>query len=87
MEKVTYSYARQNLSTILDTIIDDAEVFYIKRKNGKEIAMVDSNEYESLLETAYIFSTKDNTNAFLKGLNQAESSEGEEIDLQNYLDS
>lgn len=87
MEKITYSYARAHLSSILDTIIDDAEVFYIKRKNGKEIAMIDSNEYESLLESAYIFSTKENTSAFLKGLGQAESSEGEEIDLQNYLDS
>jgi antitoxin YefM len=87
MEKITYSYARQNLSAILDTITNDAEVFYIKRKNGKEIAMVDSKEYESLLETSYVFSTKNNGDAFLRGLEQAESCQGKEIDIQNYLDS
>jgi antitoxin YefM len=87
MEKITYSYARQNLSTILDSIIDDAEVFYIRRKNGKEIAMVDSKEYESLLETSYIFSTRANTNAFLRGLEQAQSAQGDDIDIQDSLDS
>lgn len=60
---------------------------YIKRQNGREIAMVDAREYESLLETAYIFSTKANADSFLRGLSQAELKQGkEEIDLQNYLD-
>jgi PHD/YefM family antitoxin component YafN of YafNO toxin-antitoxin module len=58
MEKITYTYARQNLSAILNTIIDDAEVLYIKRPKGDEVAMVNAKEYESLLETAHIFSTK-----------------------------
>ncbi|MHC0448491.1 MAG: type II toxin-antitoxin system Phd/YefM family antitoxin [Candidatus Lariskella arthropodorum] len=87
MEKVTYTYARQNLSSILDTIVNDAEVVYIKRQNGKEIVMIDAKEYESLLETAYIFSTNANTKAFLEGLDQAENKEGKEIELQDYMDS
>ncbi len=87
MEKITYSHARQNLSAILDNIIEDADVFYIKRQNGDQIAMLDAKEYESLLETAYIFSTKANTDAFLRGLKQAELKQGKEIDLQSYLDS
>jgi antitoxin YefM len=87
MEKVTYSYARQNLSTLLDSIINDTEVVYIKRQNGKEVAMIDAKEYESLLETAYIFSTKANTKAFLKGIKQAESKKGKKIDLSDYMDS
>ena len=78
MEKITYTYARQ-----FDTIINDAEIVYIKRRNGKEIAVINAREYESLLETAYIFSTKANTKAFLKGLKQAETKSGKEIDLQN----
>lgn len=87
MEKITYTYARQHLSTILNTIIDDAEVVYIRRPKGDEVAMVDAKEYESLLETAHIFSTKANTNAFLRGLKQAKAKTGTEIDLQNYMDS
>jgi antitoxin YefM len=87
MEKITYSYARQNLSSILANVIDNSEVVYIKRQTGEEIAMVDAREYESLLETAHIFSTKANTKAFLRGLAQAKSNKGREIDLQNYMDS
>jgi antitoxin YefM len=87
MENVTYTYARQHLSSLLDTVTNDAEVVYIKRQNGKRIAMIDANEYESLLETAHIFSTKENTEAFLRGLKQAESKEGIEIDLQDFMDS
>ncbi len=87
MEKITYTYARQNLSSILNSITDDAEVVYIRRQNGKEVAMVDAGEYKSLLETAHIFSTEANTRAFLRGVKQAENKEGKEIDLQNYMDS
>ena len=54
MEKISYTYARQNLSSVLDTIVNDAEVIYVKRQNGKEVAMIDAKEYEGLLETAYI---------------------------------
>ncbi len=87
MEKITYTHARQNLSAILDSVTDDAEVIYIKRKNGKEVAIVEAKEYESLLETAYIFSTTANTKAFLEGVGQAEKKQGKEIDLQSYVDS
>jgi PHD/YefM family antitoxin component YafN of YafNO toxin-antitoxin module len=46
MEKVTYSYTRQHLNTILDQITDNAEVFYIHRKNGKEVVMLEKDYYD-----------------------------------------
>jgi len=87
MHKVTYTQARQHLSALLDTVIDDSETVYITRKNGKEIAMVDAREYESLKETAYLLSSKANVDHLLSSIQQAEKKEGREIDLQDYLDS
>lgn len=87
MGKITYSYARQNLSSVLDNIIDDAEIYYIKRPRGKEVAMINASELRSLLETAYLLSTPANTESLLRGIEQAKNKEGKEIDLQNYMDS
>jgi hypothetical protein len=53
----------------------------------EEITMRKITEDASLLETSYIFSTKANTDAFLRGLKQAELKQGKEIDLESYLDS
>lgn len=36
MEKVSYSYTRQHLNSILNEITEDSEVYCIDRKNWKE---------------------------------------------------
>ena len=87
MEKITYTYARQNLRSVLDEVTDNADVVYIKSQNGKEVAMIDAREYESLLETTYLFGDKRNAKAIIKAVSQAEKGEGQEIDLQNFMDS
>lgn len=87
MEKITYSYARQNLSSVLDTVINDAEAIFIERKNGKKIALIDADEYNSMVETLHLFNSPVNAKRLEQGIQEAKNGLGEEIDLQNIMDS
>ena len=81
MEKVSYSYTRAHLSTILDKIVNNSEVYCIKRKKDREIIMMDKSNYDSMLETAYLFKSPKNAKMLLKGLEESNSNIGKKIEL------
>jgi len=81
MQKTTYSYTREHLSSILDQISNDAEIFCIHRKNGQEVIMLDKSDYTSLVETAYILRSPKNAKELFKALEESENNLGEKIDL------
>ena len=81
MEKVSYSYTRQHLSDILNQINEDAEVYCIKRQNGKQVIMLDKEDYDSLLETNYLLKSPNNAKELEKGLEEAKKMEGRKIDF------
>lgn len=81
MEKVSYSYTRQNLSTIINQILDNSEVFCIERKNGKQVVMIDKDDYDSLLETAYLLKSPANNKELFKGLEEANKNIGAKVDF------
>jgi PHD/YefM family antitoxin component YafN of YafNO toxin-antitoxin module len=86
MQKISYNYAQQNLSLVLDNVVDDTVTIYIKHKNGKEVALIDARKYEGLLEIAYLFGTEANAKAILRGLEQSTRKEGREIDISKISD-
>ena len=81
MEKVSYSYTRAHLSTILDEIVNNSEVYCIKRKKDREIIMMDKSDYDSMLETAYLFKSPKNAKMLLKGLEESNSNIGKKIEI------
>lgn len=81
MQKTTYSYTREHLSSILDRVSNNAEVFCIHRKNGQEVIMLDKDDYNSLVETAYLLRSPKNAQELLKALEESDNNLGEKIDL------
>jgi len=81
MEKITYTSLRQNLSSILDNIENDREIYSVTRKKHEEIIMVAKNDYDSLLETLYLLSSKENHKKLNESILQDSNLEYEEIDL------
>jgi len=52
-EEKTYSQARQNLASTLDDVVDNT-VIVIKRRSGKDVALIAADELSSLMETVHI---------------------------------
>jgi antitoxin YefM len=78
MEKVTYSYTRENLNSILNQISNNSEIFCIERRNGKDVIMIDKDDYNSLLETAYILKSPKNAKQLFKALEEADKNIGDD---------
>jgi antitoxin YefM len=66
----------------MDKAVDDKIPVYITRKNGKRVAMIDADEYESLMETAYLLSSPTNARRLLQAIEQADRGEGTKMTLE-----
>lgn len=78
---VSYSYARQNLSSLLEEVTDNAEVLCIERQNGKKVIMIEESDYNSLCETAYLLRSPHNASQLFKALEEAKHNKGIKIEL------
>ncbi|MCI7239009.1 MAG: type II toxin-antitoxin system prevent-host-death family antitoxin [Anaerococcus sp.] len=59
MLSVNYSELRNNLKDYCDKTIDDLETLLITRKNDRNVVMLSLEEYNNLIENAYIMKDSD----------------------------
>ena len=69
--KVSYSYARQNLASLLDQAEDDQEPVYISRRNREEMVLLPAAEYRSVEETAHLLRSPENARRLLRALQRS----------------
>jgi antitoxin YefM len=56
---------------VLDRVANDHEVFVIRRKGAKTVAMVPADELMGLIETAHLLRSPKNAERLLTALNRA----------------
>jgi antitoxin YefM len=76
-KETSYSHLRANLATILDQVHDESEIMVIKRRNGKNIALIAENELSSLLECVYLLRSPENAKRLFRSLEWAKEVEDE----------
>ena len=69
--KVSYSYARQNLTSLLDQAENDQEPVYISRRNREEMVLLPAAEYRSVEETAHLLRSPENARRLLRAVQRA----------------
>jgi antitoxin YefM len=74
--ETTYSKLREELSSFLDRVSDDREVVVVKRRGGKDVALIDAHELSSLLETAHLLRSPRNAERLFRALRRSERGEG-----------
>jgi antitoxin YefM len=68
---VTYTQARRALKSILDGVVEDADVTIIRRRNGEGDAVVMSlDSYKSIMETLHLTSHLANAAALARAISQ-----------------
>lgn len=84
MKQVTYTEARQNLSSLLSSVCNDCEEVYISRRNGDRVVIISASDYESMKETAYLLSNEGNKQHILDSIKEATT--GKIKKLEDFLD-
>lgn len=60
MRVVNYSEFRSNLTQNLNAVNEDKEIVVVSRTQGKNVVVMDLNEYNSIQETLHLTSTMAN---------------------------
>lgn len=75
MKVVTYSHARNSLKSVLDDVVQDADVTIISRRDAEGDAVVMSlDSYNSIMETLHLTSNPANSAALARAIAQDKAS-------------
>jgi antitoxin YefM len=69
----SYTEARANLARLLDAAVDDRETIIIKRRGGRDVALIAADELGGLMETAYLLRSPRNAERLLAALERAKA--------------
>jgi antitoxin YefM len=75
-ERVSYSYARQNLARILKVAEERQEPVIITRRGHEDMALIPADELRSLEESAHLLRSPKNAQRLLYALQSALENEG-----------
>ena len=82
MKVVTYSHARNALKSILDGVVQDADVTIISRRDTEGDAVVMSlDDYNSIMETLHLTSNPANAAALAKAIEQDKAGQAQDQKL------
>jgi antitoxin YefM len=70
MIAANFSEFRSELKKYLDSVEDNNETLVIKRKTGKGTVMISLDEYNSIMETMHLLSSKKNADRLYESIEQ-----------------
>ncbi len=70
MKVVNYSDFRNNLAENLNTVNDDREIVVVSRTKGKNVVVMDLDEYNSIQETLHLTGTAANRKRLSESLQE-----------------
>ena len=76
MIAANFTEFRTNLKKFLDSVENNNEILIIKRGSGKGAVMISLDEYNSLMETIHLLSSKANADWIYESIRQRKRGEG-----------
>ncbi len=81
MTAISISHARENLFPLVRRVNEDHIAIEIVTRHGGNAVLMSAEDYESLQETLYLFSTRANATHILRGLAEARDGRAEPTDI------
>jgi antitoxin YefM len=81
VKAITYSAARENLASTMQSVCDDREPVIITRKRDQAVVMMSLDDYESMQETSYLQRSPENARRLHEAIDQLESGRGKKRKL------
>lgn len=73
MRVVNYTEFRKELAENLNAVNDDNDIVVVSRSKGKNVVVMSLEEYNSIMETLYLSSTKANRKRLNEALDEMNS--------------
>jgi antitoxin YefM len=70
--ETTYTQLRGKLASVLDRVAADQEVVIVRRKRGRDVALIPADELATILETAHLLRSPKNASRLLRAFRRAE---------------
>jgi antitoxin YefM len=83
MIAANYSEFRKDLKKYLDSVEDDNETLVIKRKSGKGTVLISLSEYNAIMETMHLLSSKRNANRLHESIQQLKTGRTIEPEIED----
>jgi antitoxin YefM len=81
MNAISYTYARENLKSVIDKVIADHNPVAITRQRGGGAVLVSEQDWASIQETMYLLNSPANANRLLEAIRGFEEGNGEVHEL------
>ena len=75
MKETSYTTLRKNLSSTLDDIENNRETYFVTRRGHDDVIMLARDDYESLIETLHLLSSKKNAKKIQEAIDQEDDCE------------
>ena len=75
MRVVTFTEARNNLKSVIDDVVNDADVTIIARRDAPDAVVMSLDTYNSMTETAYLLKSPANAKWLARGIEQVRKGE------------
>jgi len=73
MQVISYSEARNSLKSVIDSVIDNADITIINRRDGGDAVVMSLNHYQQMAETLYLLSSPANARHLAESIRQYRS--------------
>ena len=81
MQVVSFTEARNNLKTVLDQVVNDADCTIITRRDAEDAVVMSLDYYNSLMETVHLLKSPANAAHLAKSIEQYRNHQAQERDL------
>ncbi|HFD13474.1 MAG TPA: type II toxin-antitoxin system prevent-host-death family antitoxin [Crenotrichaceae bacterium] len=83
MQIISFTEARNNLKSVLDRVINDADCTVITRRDTKDAVVMSLDYYDSLMETVYLLKSPANAEHLQRSIEQFNQGKIKEKELIN----
>ncbi|MDJ0766599.1 MAG: type II toxin-antitoxin system prevent-host-death family antitoxin [Myxococcota bacterium] len=83
MRAISYTAARENLAKTMRQVCEDKSPVLVTRRNNASVVIIAQDEYEALVETAYLLRSPKNAQRLLQSIEQLEAGKGHTRTLQD----
>ena len=81
MQVVSITEARNNLKSVLDQVVNDADCTIITRRDAEDAVVMSLDYYNSLMETVHLLKSPANAAHLAKSIAQYRNNQTQERDL------